>query len=77
MRAEECRIVGDTEQLKAFARAVSRQALVIVDEAYLEFADHFTQRTPADMVRGGENGFACGYCGLPKHPLLSPVLLLG
>jgi histidinol-phosphate aminotransferase len=48
-------VVGDTEQLKAFARTVSRQALVIVDEAYLEFADHFTQRTLADMVRGGEN----------------------
>jgi len=48
-------IAGDTEQLKAFARTVSRQALVIVDEAYLEFADHFTQRTLADMVRGGEN----------------------
>jgi histidinol-phosphate aminotransferase len=48
-------IAGDTAQLKTFARAVSRQALVIVDEAYLEFADHFTQRTLADMVRGGEN----------------------
>src|ERR1700692_4669234 len=48
-------IAGDTEQLKTFARTVSRQALVIVDEAYLEFADHFTQRTLADLVRGGEN----------------------
>jgi histidinol-phosphate aminotransferase len=48
-------IVGDAEQLKNFARAVSRQALVIVDEAYLEFADHFTRRTLADLVRGGEN----------------------
>jgi histidinol-phosphate aminotransferase len=48
-------IAGDTEQMKNFARTVSRQALVIVDEAYLEFADHFTQRTLADLVRGGEN----------------------
>jgi histidinol-phosphate aminotransferase len=48
-------IAADTEQLKNFARTVSRQALVIVDEAYLEFADHFTQRTLADLVRGGEN----------------------
>ncbi len=40
-------IAGDTGQLKAFARTVSRQALVIVDEAYLEFADQFTQRTLA------------------------------
>src|SRR6202051_4229973 len=48
-------IVADRDQLRAFARTVSRQALVIVDEAYLEFADHFTQRTLADLVRGGEN----------------------
>ena len=48
-------IAGDTGQLKAFARTVSRQALVIVDEAYLEFADQFTQRTLADLVRGGGN----------------------
>ena len=48
-------IVSDTDQLKNFARATSRRALVIVDEAYLEFADHFAQRTLADLVRGGEN----------------------
>jgi histidinol-phosphate aminotransferase len=48
-------IAADTEQLKNFARTVSRQALVIVDEAYREFADHFTQRTLADLVRGDEN----------------------
>jgi histidinol-phosphate aminotransferase len=48
-------IAADTERLKNFARTVSRQALVIVDEAYLEFADHFTQRTLTDLVRGGEN----------------------
>lgn len=48
-------IVGDTDQMKNFARQISRRALVIVDEAYLEFADHFAQRTLADLVRGGEN----------------------
>lgn len=48
-------IAGDGDQLKNFARTVSRQALVIVDEAYLEFADHFTQRTLAELVLGGEN----------------------
>src|ERR1700676_5129290 len=48
-------IVSDRDQLKNFARATSRRALVIVDEAYLEFADHFAQRTLADLVRGGEN----------------------
>jgi histidinol-phosphate aminotransferase len=48
-------IAGDIVQLNKFARTVSRQALVIVDEAYLEFANHFTQRTLANLVRGGEN----------------------
>jgi histidinol-phosphate aminotransferase len=48
-------IVSDTEQLKLFARKVSRQALVIVDEAYLEFADSFSERTLADLVRASQN----------------------
>lgn len=48
-------IVSDAEQLRQFARTVSRQALVIVDEAYLEFADRFAQRTLTDLVRSGEN----------------------
>src|SRR6202163_810942 len=48
-------IVSDRDQLKNFARATSRRALVIVDEAYLEFADLFAQRTLADLVRSGEN----------------------
>jgi histidinol-phosphate aminotransferase len=48
-------IVGDPEQLRNFARTTARRALVIVDEAYLEFADHFAQRTLADLVRAGEN----------------------
>ena len=48
-------IVSDRDQLKNFARATSRRALVIVDEAYLEFADHFVERTLADLVRAGEN----------------------
>lgn len=48
-------IVADTEEMRNFARTVSRHALVIVDEAYLEFANHFTRRTLTDLVRGGEN----------------------
>src|SRR6202051_1075171 len=48
-------IVADRDQLRAFARRISRQALVIVDEAYLEFADHFAERPLTDLVRGGEN----------------------
>jgi histidinol-phosphate aminotransferase len=48
-------ILADREQLRDFARDISRQAVVIVDEAYLEFADHFAQRTLTDLVRSGEN----------------------
>jgi len=48
-------IVSEPDQLRNFARATSRQALVIVDEAYLEFADRFAQRTLSDLVRSGEN----------------------
>ncbi len=48
-------IVADADELRNFARNVAHHALVIVDEAYLEFADHFAQRTLTDLVRGGEN----------------------
>ncbi len=48
-------IVSDAEHLRQFARTISRQALVIVDEAYLEFADRFAQRTLTDLVRSGDN----------------------
>jgi histidinol-phosphate aminotransferase len=48
-------IVSDSGELKHFARQVSRNALVIVDEAYLEFADHFAERTLTDLVRAGAN----------------------
>ena len=48
-------IVVDRERLRTFARSISRRALVIVDEAYLEFADHFAERTLTDLVRDGEN----------------------
>lgn len=48
-------IVSGLDQLRDFARMISRRALVIVDEAYLEFADRFAQRTLTDLVRGGEN----------------------
>jgi histidinol-phosphate aminotransferase len=48
-------IVSDTDELKSFARTISRQALCIVDEAYLEFAGHPAQRTLADLVCAGHN----------------------
>jgi histidinol-phosphate aminotransferase len=48
-------IVAGADEFKNFARTVSRRALVIVDEAYLEFADHFAERTLTELVRGGDN----------------------
>jgi histidinol-phosphate aminotransferase len=47
--------VTDPDELKKFVRAISTHALVIVDEAYLEFADAFPQRTLASLVGAGEN----------------------
>jgi histidinol-phosphate aminotransferase len=48
-------IVADADQLRNFARTTSHKGLVIVDEAYLEFADRFADRSLADLVRTGEN----------------------
>jgi histidinol-phosphate aminotransferase len=47
--------VNDAEELTRFVRAVSDRTLVIVDEAYLEFADFYAQRTLANAVRAGGN----------------------
>lgn len=48
-------IVTDADELRSFARNLARHTLVIVDEAYLEFADRFAQRTLTDLVRAGQN----------------------
>jgi histidinol-phosphate aminotransferase len=48
-------IVADSDQLRNFARTTSQKALVIVDEAYLEFADRFADRSLADLARSGQN----------------------
>ncbi len=47
--------VTEADELRRFVRETSSKALVIVDEAYLEFADAFTRRTLADRVRAGDN----------------------
>lgn len=48
-------IVSDAEELRGFARATSQRTLVIVDEAYLEFAGNPAQRSLVDLVRAGAN----------------------
>jgi histidinol-phosphate aminotransferase len=47
--------VNDALELKRFVQTLSKRTLVIVDEAYLEFADSFPQRTLAPLVSGGAN----------------------
>jgi histidinol-phosphate aminotransferase len=47
--------VMDSDQLRRFVRDASKRALVIVDEAYLEFSDRYAERTLGDLVREGEN----------------------
>ena len=47
--------VMDSDQLRRFVRDSSKRALVIVDEAYLEFSERYAERTLSDLVREGEN----------------------
>jgi histidinol-phosphate aminotransferase len=47
--------VSDAPELKRFVESLSKRTLVIVDEAYLEFADSFPQRTLAPLVSRGAN----------------------
>jgi histidinol-phosphate aminotransferase len=47
--------VTENNALRSFVSDVARTALVIVDEAYLEFTDDFAQRSLVDRVRVGEN----------------------
>jgi histidinol-phosphate aminotransferase len=47
--------VNDAQELKRFFRKLSNRTLVIVDEAYLEFADSFAERTLAPLVSSGGN----------------------
>jgi len=73
--------VSDPRQFKLFARDAAQRALVIVDEAYLEYADGFDARTLTDLVREGANvivfrtfakvyglaGLEIGYGLMPKR----------
>jgi len=64
---------SDTAKFHDFLRSVSRRALVIVDEAYLEFSDDYAGRTAVAHTRAGENvlvyrTFAKAY-GLAALPL--------
>ena len=47
--------VSDPAAFHAFVSEMARQTLVVVDEAYLEYADDFATRTCAAHVRATEN----------------------
>jgi histidinol-phosphate aminotransferase len=47
--------VNDDASFKTFLREVSQRALIIVDEAYLEFTPDFERRSAVSLVRDGAN----------------------
>jgi histidinol-phosphate aminotransferase len=47
--------VNDDEEFKSFLRETSRSAVVVVDEAYLEYTSDFGTRSAASLVREGAN----------------------
>lgn len=47
--------VTDAAAFLSFVREISKRAVVIIDEAYLEFDPDFDQRTAAGLVRAGGN----------------------
>lgn len=73
--------VTDSKTFHNFLHQVSKQALVIVDEAYLEFSDDFQGRTAVSNIKNGDNvlvfrtfakayglaGLSFGYAVAPKE----------
>lgn len=82
--------VSDRDAFLRFLRTNSKQAPIIVDEAYLEYTPDFRQRTAATLVREGANvlvfrtfdkihglaGLPIGYTLAPK-PLAAALLKQG
>jgi histidinol-phosphate aminotransferase len=72
--------VSEATGFKHFLREVSKRAVVIVDEAYLEFETDFAERSAIELCRAGENvvvfrtfakiyglaGLAFGYAVAPR-----------
>ena len=72
--------VSEDKTFHSFLHRSSQKALVIVDEAYLEFADNFADRTAVNNIKAGDNvivfrtfakayglaGLSLGYAVAPK-----------
>lgn len=71
--------VSPTAEFAAFVREASKKALVIIDEAYLEFSNDYAGRTGVTFTRAGENVLvfrtfakAWGLAGLPLGYAIAP-----
>jgi len=72
--------VSERQTFHNFIHEISKQAIVVVDEAYLEFADHFAERTAVNNIKEGDQvivfrtfakayglaGLSIGYAVAPK-----------
>ena len=70
---------NDDEAFKSFLRETSRSAVVVVDEAYLEYTSDFDTRSAASLVREGANVVVFrtfdkihGLAGMPIGYVLAP-----
>jgi histidinol-phosphate aminotransferase len=71
--------VNENERFKQFLWESSQHAVAIVDEAYLEYTDDFSQRSAVSLVREGANVIVFrtfdkihGLAGLPIGFVLAP-----
>lgn len=71
--------VSATAEFVAFVQATAKRALVIIDEAYLEFSDDYARRTGVALTRAGENVLVFrtfakvwGIAGLPLGYAIAP-----
>jgi histidinol-phosphate aminotransferase len=73
-------VVADSKKLHDFISRVSRKTLIVIDEAYLEYAGDFKERTALSNLKSGDNilifrtlakayglgGLTIGYAIAPK-----------
>jgi histidinol-phosphate aminotransferase len=71
--------INDDEAFKNFLRESSQSAVVVVDEAYLEYTSDFTTRSAVSLVREGANVVVFrtfdkihGLAGMPIGYVLAP-----
>jgi len=74
-------VVTDNEKLHNFISRVSKKTLIVIDEAYLEYAGDFNERTALSNLKSGDNiiifrtlakayglgGLTIGYAIAPKE----------